>query len=151
MPCQSVNFAPALGPLIQLAIMPHGFQPGSGASPPASPLNLKMFMALFDTGASSTAISAKVIQDVGLTSIGKKPVGGVHGQQPTNLYQFQVVLVFPQSQTPTGLLNASIAPFSVTGPEFVPSGPAYDVLLGRDIICRGTFSMSWDGHALFCI
>ncbi|MGH7068953.1 MAG: aspartyl protease family protein [Acetobacteraceae bacterium] len=108
-------------------------------------------MALIDTGASATAISAKVIKDVGLMSIGKKPVGGVHGHRPTNLYQFQVGLVFPQSPSPTGAINANIAPFPVTGPEFVPLGPSFDILLGRDVLCHGTFSMSWDGHAVICV
>src|SRR5271165_6380118 len=93
MPSLSINFNPAVGPLINLAIEPVSFAPN-----PANPVNLRTYMALIDTGASHTAISAKVITDLGLTPIGKQPVGGVHGQHPTNLYQFQVVFFFPQAR-----------------------------------------------------
>jgi len=89
-------------------------------------------MALIDTGASCTCVSAKVIQDLSLAPIGKQPVGGVHGHQPTNLYQFQVVIVFPQSQLASGLMNANLSFHPVSGAEFVPPTPGiFDVLLGR--------------------
>jgi hypothetical protein len=109
-------------------------------------------MALIDSGASHTAISPKVVQDLSLTPIGKQPVGGVHGNQPTNLYQFQVGVVFPQSQLPSGLVNVNMVIFAVTGSEFIPPNPGvFDVLLGRDVICRGHFSMSFDGHAILSL
>jgi hypothetical protein len=146
MPSLSINFNPAVGPLIQLSILPFGFQSSQPGQSSSSPLNLQNYMALIDTGASHTAISAKVISALSLTPIGKQPVGGVHGQQPTNLYQFQVALVFPQSQLPSGMMQANLVAFAVTGTEFVAPG-AFDVLLGRDVLCRGLFTMSFDGHA----
>ena len=39
--------------------------------------------------------------------------------------------------------------FPVTGVE-VTIGATFDILLGRDILCHGTFSMSFDGHAMLC-
>jgi hypothetical protein len=40
----------------------------------------------------------------------------------------------------------------VMGTEFVPPpGTAFDILLGRDILCRGVFSMSFDGHGVFSL
>jgi predicted aspartyl protease len=57
-------------------------------------------MALIDTGASSTCLTAKVINQVGLSPIGKQPVGGVHGQRPTNIYNFQVGIPFPTVRSP---------------------------------------------------
>jgi hypothetical protein len=107
-------------------------------------------MALIDTGASHTAITQKVINALNLNPVGKQPVGGLHGAKPTTLYQFTVCLIFPQSQLATGVMQAQVTPFDVTGPEFI-SGGAFDVLLGRDILCRGHFSMSFDGHAMFSI
>jgi hypothetical protein len=95
-------------------------------------------------------VSAKVISDVGLQPGGKLPVGGVHGSQPTNSYQFQVIIIFVQGQAATGAMTANVHATSVTGVEFIPAGN-FDVLLGRDILCQGSFSMTWDGHAVICL
>jgi Aspartyl protease len=111
-------------------------------------------MALLDTGASSTCISQKVINDLSLTPIGKVPAGHAQGiAAAVNQYQFQVVFAFPiGAPTPTGITPTQIMPNAVTGIEFVPQpGSPYDVLLGRDILCRGVFTMSFDGHATFSI
>jgi hypothetical protein len=59
-------------------------------------------MALLDTGASSTCISSKVVDEVSLQPTGKMPVIGVHGRTPTNTYQFTVGLIVPQGQDPSG-------------------------------------------------
>ena len=151
MPCLSLNYQPAVGPLIQLAIVAPGVQlqqQGVGSAP----INLTHYVALIDTGASCTSISAKVISDLSLTPIGKQPVGGIHGHQPTNVYQFQVAILFPQGQLASGVMNAQISVHAVTGAEFVPPSPGvFDVLLGRDVICRGSLSLSFDGHAIICL
>jgi hypothetical protein len=42
------------------------------------------------------------------------------------------------------LINVLV--FDINGIEFVPL-PNIDVLVGRDIICKGVFVMSFDGHA----
>jgi hypothetical protein len=107
-------------------------------------------MALVDTGASHSAVSKKVITDQNLNPVGKQSVGGLHGAQPTTLYQFQIGLIFPQSQLPTGAIHAQMLTFAISGPEFVTLG-GFDVLLGRDVLCRGHFSMSFDGHATFSV
>jgi hypothetical protein len=112
---------------------------------------MKMYMALIDTGASCTCISNKVIKDLGLTPSGKEQTFGVHGIGATNSYQFQIGLMFPQGQHPSGAVQASIAATPVNGIEFIPPGGGFDVLLGRDIICTGAFSMSFDGHAILSV
>jgi predicted aspartyl protease len=61
-----------------------------------------MYMALVDTGASSSCISPRVVTDLGLQPFGKIPVSGVHGAVPTNVYQFVVGFVIPQRRHPTG-------------------------------------------------
>jgi hypothetical protein len=114
---------------------------------------MTLYMALADTGASSTCISQKVIHDLNLSPIGKVQAGHAQGIAAVNQYQFQVVFAFPLgAPTPTGLMPTQIVPMLTTGIEFVPRpGSPYDVLLGRDILCRGVFSMSFDGHASFGI
>jgi len=149
MPCLSLNFNPAVGPLMNLAIVDVNFD-ALAAQSSTTPLSLSNYVALIDTGASCTAISAKVIADLGLQPVSKQPVAGVHGPQSTNLYQFQVALVFPQSQLPSGLVQAGLTSFPVIGTEFMSPG-TFDVLLGRDVLCRGNFTMSFDGHATFSL
>jgi hypothetical protein len=127
------------------------FDGGHASREGVPPVNLQYYMALMDTGASHTAISAKVISDLSLSPMGKQPVGGVHGSHPTNLYQFQVGLVFPQSQMATGVVQANITTFPTNGTEFINTGYAFDVLLGRDVLCRGLFAMSFDGHATLSV
>jgi hypothetical protein len=107
-------------------------------------------MALIDTGASHSAISRKIITALQLNPSGKQQVGGLHGAQATTLYQFQIGLLFPQSQAVTGAIAGQLFLVPVIGPEFVPPG-GFDVLLGRDVICKGHFSMSFDGHATLSI
>ena len=148
MPSVSITYNPSVGPLIQVAIWAPNYRP---AQPPssASPLQMNMYAALVDTGASCTCISQKVIQDVGLSPIGKQQVGHAQGVSATNSYQFQVVFAFPQSQGPSGAMQAALMAHLVMGLEFVPQpGSTFDVLLGRDIICKGIFIMSFDGHAI---
>jgi len=109
-------------------------------------------MALVDTGASHTCISANVIKDLGLTPRGKIPAYGVHGVGSTNAYQFTVGFAFPQTQIASGAVMANLQTFQCDGMEFdMPGGGGFDVLLGRDIICKGVFSLSFDGHAIFSI
>jgi hypothetical protein len=123
----------------------------SFAPQPAANLTPKLYMALADTGASCTCLTSKVIQDLGLAPIGRQQVGGVHGSGSTNAYQFQVGFLFPQGQAqPTGLVSTNIMIFQVNGVEFTSPG-SFDVLLGRDILCTGSFSMSFDGHAILSL
>ena len=146
MPSLSINYIPNIGPQIPVLILPIGFtKPDSNLNPP------KNYNALIDTGASCTGITKNIIADLGLVPSGKQPVGGVHGKQPTNIYQFQVGIAFALGPAaPTGLVQANVMTFPVVGTEFI-SGSNFDVLLGRDVLCRGVFSMSFDGHAIFSI
>lgn len=149
MPCLSIQYNPKIGPLVQVAIWPPDFKPQQQTGT-ADALKIAFYMALIDTGASCTCISPKVVRDLKIPPIGKQPVSGVHGNNSTNAYQFQVVLAFPQAPQPSGIMQANVMATLVTGVEFVPPS-AFDVLLGRDILCSGSFSMSFDGHALLCV
>jgi predicted aspartyl protease len=150
MPSISITYNPSVGPLIQVAIWAPNYRPAQPSS--ASPLQMNMYAALVDTGASCTCISQKVIQDIGLNPIGKQQVGHAQGISAANSYQFQVVFAFPQSQGPTGTIQANLMAHLVMGVEFLPQpGSTFDVLLGRDVICKGNFSMSFDGHAILSL
>lgn len=148
MPCLSIKYTPKVGPLLQVAIALPTFKPPQ--SPIGDDHGLVFYTALIDTGASYTCISGKIVKELKIPPIGKQLIHGVHGPGATNQYQFQIGLAFPQSQDAGGIIRANLATFLVNGVEFVPSG-SFDVLLGRDILCNGSFTMSFDGHATFCI
>jgi hypothetical protein len=103
-------------------------------------------MALIDSGASHTCVSAKVVADVGLAPLGKIPVSGVHGSTPTNTYQFSVGFLIDPKQDATGRVTGQLHWMQVVGTEFDNTNCGFDVLLGRDIICRGSFSMTFNGQ-----
>lgn len=146
MPCIAAPYNPKVGPLLQLAIFPP--QVALLGSSPEEKHNY--YMALIDTGASSTCVSAKVVSEVGLAPTGKIPVVGVHGSTPVNTYQFSVGFVIPQAQDATGAIIANITAFPVDGIEFANPDCGFDVLLGRDILCRGQFSLTFNGQFVVC-
>lgn len=154
MPCLAFPYTPNVGPLLQLSIQKVAYRPSSANLQRMPEGNaqeaISSYMSLVDSGASCTCISPKVVRDVGLRPIGKQAVGGMHGRKVINTYQFRVVLLFPVGNNPAGGVLANAVAFNVTGVEFEPSA-SFDVLLGRDVLCQGQFSMGWDGHATFCV
>jgi hypothetical protein len=106
-------------------------------------------MALVDTGASSTCISPSVVSDLGLIPTGIVPIAGVHGSVPTNTYQFLVGFVIPQQPLPSGVVAATMHTFPISGAEFAVGGAVFDVLLGRDVLCLGHFTMTFAGQFFF--
>jgi hypothetical protein len=79
-------------------------------------------------------------------------ISHAHGSTAINSYQFQIAFIFPQLQIPSGAVQAQIIAMLLMGTEFTPPlGSAFDVLLGRDVLCRGVFSMSFDGHGVLSL
>jgi predicted aspartyl protease len=130
MPCLSGNFNPAIGPIIQIGVFAaNTFAPTQQVTP---------FPALIDTGASITCISPRIVQTVGLQPIGMRPMISATHSVPVNAYLVDLIVVFG---------GAGFVLQATQVMEFSPRGnPPYEILVGRDIICRGTFSMSFDGH-----
>jgi hypothetical protein len=148
MPCVAGNYNPAVGVILQAAILPPSQLSSFQASPPQTPPNLLMFAALLDTGASVTCISTKVIQTLGLQPSGKTTMSGSTGQNTVDQYTFIVGFLFGAQQNPTGTVSGEMNIHLVQGCEFMSHGFGFDVLIGRDILCKGTFSLSFDGHYL---
>jgi len=102
-----------------------------------------MFPALIDTGASVTCVSQNVVQSVPLQPIGMRPMISTTQYAPVYVYLVDLFLPF------------GAAGFVVQGiqvMEFASGGTApFQMLLGRDIICRGTLTLSFDGHFTFCL
>jgi hypothetical protein len=154
MPLLSGNYNPIAGPLIQVAILPPQFGlvapqgPGAIPAPQEAPTDVKFYMGLIDTGASCTCITQKIVQDVGLQPIGKSPMSGATGLKDVDQYLFAVGFMLNARPEPTGTISGNLTLMQVHGCEFSDHAFGFDVLIGRDIICKGSFTLSFDGHWL---
>jgi Aspartyl protease len=137
MPCLSAKYDPKIGPLINVALLPPGsFKPGTQ-------LKASGFPALIDTGASGSCISPDVATQLHLTQIGKRPMISATHETPMNIYLVDLILPFG---------GTAIALNSVQVSEFhTPTNSPFKVIIGRDIICKGTLTISFDGHFTFCL
>ena len=97
------------------------FNPLTQAAPPAKP-----FTAIWDTGATNSVLSQKVIDDCGLTQTGLAEVHGVNSvtMEPTFLVSIQL---------PSGVAYAEVQVTRGTLPH------SSHVLIGMDIIATGDF------------
>ena len=50
------------------------------------------------------------------------------------------------AETSTGASAGELNAHLVQGCEFVSHGFGFDVLIGRDILCKGSFTLTFDGH-----
>lgn len=148
MPCISGSYNPAVGPILQVAIF-DGKSALLGLQE-ASP-KLALFNALIDTGATNTCLSQSAIDTVGLIPTGKTLMTGATGQQVVDQYTFGLGFALNQRQQPNGEVQADFNIQIVQGCVFHNGSVGFDVLLGRDIICRGAFSLSFDNHFILSI
>ena len=146
MPCISGQYDPAVGVLLQIAVLPGGhlnkaIQSNAEESligVMGAPVN-----GLLDTGADHTCVSQSLAQKLNLRPSGKISVSGATGVSEMNQYMIDLLLQF-------GQISNAITEHVVT--EFTSnSTTAYDMLVGRDIICRGVFTMDFSGHFSFSI
>jgi Aspartyl protease len=153
MPCISGSYNPAVGPLLQVVVLPQSqIQSGQGSKASViSGANLPVFMALADTGASATCISSHVAQTVGLQPSGKTTMSGSTGQNTVDQYTFLLGFMLGATQDPSGHISGSLHTSLVQGCEFTNHGFGFDVLLGRDVLCKGSFSLSFDGHFILSL
>jgi hypothetical protein len=73
-------------------------------------------------------------------------MSGSTGQTNVDQYTFVVGFLFAAQQAPSGAVTGQINAHLVQGCEFTSHGFGFDVLIGRDIICKGALSLSFDGH-----
>lgn len=84
--------------------------------------------AIWDTGATGSVITSKIVQKLNLKPISRKQVRGVHGINIVNVYFVEIS--FP-----------NIAHIRTQVTECTSLGDA-DALIGMDIICHGDFSIT---------
>ena len=134
MPCLSGSYVPQIGIIVNVIVFP------AGSITPTTPpkIEVKAFPALLDTGATNTCISTVVADAIGINPIGMQPMTSATHIVPVNV--FLVDLLLPFGSAGFIISNAQVMEFKPT------MGSPFVMLLGRDIICRGALTMSFDGH-----
>jgi hypothetical protein len=142
MPCININIDP-VGPTLDVGIaFPSSLLPANAKAPA-----ITWFKALADTGCSHTSIHSSVATACGLTVIGKAGVATTAGSVAANMYHGDLFLrsliswvtPFEWKFADRGLL------------EMIHKNPAFDILLGMDILNMGAFSTNGGlKQATFC-
>ncbi len=101
------------------------FDPSKTKTPPP----YKIFKAIWDTGATKTSISKKVVNECGLIPIGMARVQTAERLTTTNAYLISITL----------RNNITIPNLRVTEGGF---GANFDVLIGMDVINMGDFAVT---------
>ena len=98
---------------------------------------VKVLRSLWDTGASATLISMRVIKALGLERVGQSGVSGYNsGIDIKDTYMIHLGL-------PTGDVITNVVALEFDGDD-------YDVVIGMDVICQGDFALSnKDGNTTF--
>ena len=136
MPCLSGEYDPTVGVLLQVAVLPGGTleQQSEGEA--------RAFSGLVDTGADVTCISDKVSTFLDLQPTGRMQIVGATGAGDVNQYLVDLLLQFGTQHI--GIPDHRAATFG-------SGSPHYDVLIGRDIICKGVFTMDFAGRFTFSV
>jgi len=92
-------------------------------------IGVKRYLAVWDTGATNSVVSRKVINECGLQPIGVAKVNTCSGEDITNLFLINIIL--PN--------NVGIS--GVRATEGIMAGDS-EVLIGMDIIGRGDFAVT---------
>ena len=147
MPCISGQYDTDVGILIQVGLVPGGRvedlqQRAHVTSDTHAQVVASGAHGLVDTGASKTSISPQIAADLSLEPRGIVEIQGATGSTKVNTYYVGFILSFgPQSLV--------VADMEVC--EFDPGRAPFQVLIGRDIICRGVLTMDFSGRFTFSI
>lgn len=93
------------------------------------PQNHHKYLAIWDTGATQSAITSRVVQECGLIPIGRITVNTANGPRDANVYLINILL--PHGVTVAGI---SATEADVAGD--------IDMLIGMDVIGMGDFAIT---------
>jgi hypothetical protein len=120
-----------IGPTLLVDIgFDQDYRPGPAAKPV---LGITGIQALVDTGATESCIDNLVGHDLGLPVVDRRPIAGVHGSKPANIYLAQV-------HVPS--LSFTIYGF-FAGVDLAAGGQIHRALIGRTFLRN--FTMVYEG------
>ena len=116
-----------------------------GLQSPASTLSadIQAYEFLVDTGADCTCISPAIVQQLNLVPDSQRLITTPSGVAPANVYIVDIAIPF-------GAYGLHICESQVVF-EFNGSNSFYEGLIGRDVICLGVLTLSFDGHLTFAL
>lgn len=135
MSCVYTKYHPDIGVLPDIGVAPPGERGASAGSAAGC-------MALVDTGASHSCISADVAVKAGIVPDGEMKIN-TPSQTATKAKTYTATFLIPG----VGLA----VPDVMLAEAVFPAASPYQALLGRDILCRGAFHLDFAGNAVFCI
>lgn len=139
MPSIIRTYDPKYGPLINTRIVPRGKVDWAEAGAVGSLSHTYEF--LLDTGASCTYISPRIAQELDLEPQGRKNMITSAGKNSTKFYVVELGLLFDEGKMHWECNHEVLS--------FIGDAQGYDGLIGRDILCRGVFTMSKDKYFSF--
>lgn len=145
MPAVSGDYDPDVGILLQVVILTGGVvQATQRAEDVGNDLAVSgaQALGLVDTGASKTSISPRLASSLGLKPSGKTLVQGVTGAMQVNSYAVDLMLGF-------GAHSAVIENLEVC--ELDLGQARFNMLIGRDVLCRGVLTMDFARRFTFSI
>ncbi len=145
MPAVSGDYDPDVGILLQVGILTGGaVQATQRAEDVGNDLAVSgaQALGLVDTGASKTSISPRLASSLGLKPSGKTLVQGVTGAMQVNSYAVDLMLGF-------GAHSAVIENLEVC--ELDLGQARFNMLIGRDVLCRGVLTMDFARRFTFSI
>ena len=116
-----------LGPALRTKV---GIGDGSVVSAPSGPLSHAM--AIWDTGATHSLISTRMITKLALLPIGFSPLRSIRDEREAAVYWVWI-------RIPNGAHGAAMWRIPVLEEEL---GPDVDFLIGMDIITKGDFHVT---------
>ncbi|MGE3292319.1 MAG: aspartyl protease family protein [Geminicoccaceae bacterium] len=151
MPCIAGVFEPKVGLLLNVAIHKTDLLTTINAKP-RTEANLTLYTALVDTGASCTCVSKRVISEIGLVPHTKVTMVSASSNHDVNAYYFIVGIPIFLASSPMGSVSGKMHMFNepVQGMELLNPTGRFDVLLGMDVIGRGSLKLDHDRHFSFC-
>lgn len=99
-------------------------------APNATPL---AYRALIDTGATSSGITPKVVEELGLAPVGSRPI--THAGGADEFYAYYFKLGFLKDANDPGIMEVYDAP--VEGFRLPENNRLFEVIIGMDVISRG--------------
>lgn len=100
-------------------------------------VNLREYIGIWDTGATSSAITKRVVEDLNLKPIGVVEVHHAKGKSLTNCYLVNIAL---PSQVMFGEIRVTEA--ELISDDGVPTERQPQMLVGMDIIGAGDFAVT---------
>jgi hypothetical protein len=106
------------------------------------------FLALIDTGATSTMIAPRVVAALGLEQVNRIRVAGLGGVSSRPAYLFHVAFYERPPVGPDDISRIHICTKEINGGELTDEH-TFDVLLGMDVLGTGDLHFRKDGSWTF--